>query len=219
MCNLVIGSFPCLNNRFVKFFLSQQTTAVFLGNNLNRILCLLKQIFLRCRHFHIGNRNSHCCLCRIFITKCFNCIERFRCLCCTFIVNTFFQNLFQLLFANVEIYFQFKEVIRIASVNKSKILTDNLIENKSSQCRFNNTRFFFACIIYAKTTNFNFGMKCNLMIFIGNNCLIHIFKETSRSFCSLLRSSLLCQIINTKDHILRRYGYGTTIGWFQQVVR
>ena len=218
MCNLVIGSFPCLNNRFVTLFLSQQTTAVFLGNNLNRILCLLKQIFLRCRHFHIGNGNSHCCLCRIFITKCFNCIKRFRCLCRTFIVNTFFQNLFQLLFANVEIHFQFQVVIRIASVNKTKVLADNLIENKSSQCRFNNTRFFFACIIYTETTDFNFGMKCNLMVFIGNNCLIHIFKETSRSFCTLLRSSLLCQIINTKDHILRRYGYGTTIGWFQQVV-
>ena len=218
MSNLVIGLFPRLHNRFVTFFLRQQTTAVFLGNNFNRIFRLLQKFFLGCRHFHIRNGYRHSRLCGVFVSQRLNRIQRLCRLCCTFIINTFLKNLLQLLLSYVKIHFQFQEIIRIAAVHKTKILTDNLIENKPPQSGLNNAGLCYSFRILAKTANFNFSMKRNFMIFIGNNCLIHILEKSAGSFGTLLLRSFLSQIVNTKNHILRRYCYRTTIGWFQQVV-
>ena len=131
-CNLIIGFLPCIHNGFVTLFLCQQTTAELLGNNFHCILCTLKKFFLTCRHFHIRNRYRHSCFRRIFVSKGFNIVQSFCRLSRSLIVDTFFQNLFQLFLSNMEIHFQLQEVIRIASVYKSQILTDDLIENKSS---------------------------------------------------------------------------------------
>ena len=45
-------------------------------------------------------------------------------------------------------------------------------------------------------------MQSDLMVLVSDHRFIHIFKCFSCSDRSLLRCTLLCQVINTKDHIL-----------------
>ena len=50
-------------------------------------------------------------------------------------INNFLQNLFQLFLTYVEVNFQKQLVALNFTVNKSEILRNNLIKDKSSQCR------------------------------------------------------------------------------------
>ena len=132
------------------------------------------------------------------------------------IIDTFLKDLFQLFLSYMEINFQFKEILILASVYESQILTDDLIENETSQRGLNDTGFHFAVFIDSLTFYFNLCMQGNLMIFVSNDCFVHVLECFSFAFCT---RTLLCQVIDTKNHILRRYGYRTTIGWLQKVVR
>ena len=52
---------------------------------------------------------------------------------------------------------------------------------------------------YFATADKNLGLQSNYLVLICQNCLIYALKELS---FSLVSRSFLCQIVNTKDHIL-----------------
>ena len=199
LCDLIIGLFPSLDNRFVTFFLGQKTTTEVSGNIFNGAFCFCKNLFLCCRHFHIGNRYRHRCSCRIFITERLDRIQCLRCLCSTMIIDTFLKDLFQLFLSYMKINFQFKEILILASIYESQVLADDLIENETSQCGLNDTGFHLTVFIDSLTFYFNLCMQGNLMIFISNDCFVHVLECFSFAFCT---RTLLCQVIDTKDHIL-----------------
>ena len=68
LCQLIIGCEPCIYNCLVTLLLRQKTTVELACNCLNGLFCIRKNILLRCRHGHIGNRYCHGCTGRILVT-------------------------------------------------------------------------------------------------------------------------------------------------------
>ncbi|CCZ52710.1 unknown [Clostridium sp. CAG:75] len=209
-CQLIIGCIPCIDNCFVTLFFCKKTHIKLIRDKLYCLLCFSKNIFLSLRHGHIGNGYRHCCTCGIFISKCFDVVHCLCSTCCTMCSDTFFKDLLQLLLTYMEINFRNEEVLVLGTIHKSHVLWQDLIEDKTTQCRFNNSTFLYAIFIDTKTANLDLRMKCKISVFVCCNCLVHALEELA--FTERTRS-FLCQIIDTKYHILRRYGNHTTIRW------
>ena len=58
-------------------------------------------------------------------------------------------------------------------------------------------------------------MQSNNSVFISKNCFIYALEDLALTLCTW---ALLGQVVNTKNHILRRNRYRTTIRRLQQVV-
>ncbi len=216
MCQLIICLLPGIYNLFVTLLLSDQTTLIVLCNQVYCILSLFDHLWLLRRHSHIRNRYCHGCSCRELIAHCFNGVKYLCSLCCPMCIDNFFKDLLQLLLTNKEIYLKDKFISRNASVNKSKILRKDLIKEETSQCGMYITGDHCTIRHLFATTYSNLGLQLDCFILISKDCFVYtlevfVFANASRSF--------LCQVVNTKDHILRRYSHRTTIGRLQKVVR
>ena len=199
MSKLIISLLPCINNLFVTLFLGNKTTFVVLGNLVYSILGSFNHLRLLRRHGHIRNRYSHGSSCRILVTHSLDSIQNLSGLGCSVSVNNFFKNLFQLFLTNQEVNLKKKLISRNASVNKSKILRKDLIEQETSQCRL-----YIACESasirhYLAGTYKNLGLQGNYLVLICQNCLVYALEELA---FTLISRSFLGQIIDTKDHIL-----------------
>ena len=64
-----------------------------------------------------------------------------------------------------------------------------------------------SCSILHDGNSFN-AVECNAAILICKQCLVHTLKAHALALCTW---SFLSQVINTKDHILRRNCYRTSI--------
>ena len=115
----------------------------------------------------------------------------------------------------MEVNFQLQLISFDGSVHKSQILRNNLIENKPAYRRFYDSSFGSSIRHFLGYSYLDPGMQGNNTIFISQNSLIHTLEAFAFSDSS---RSLLSQIVNTKDHILRRYGHRTTIRRLQKVV-
>ena len=198
-CKLIISLLPCFNNFFVTLFFSNKTTLIVLCDFVYDILRILDHLrFLR-RHSHIRNGYSHRCTCRVLVTCSLDSIKNFCCLGSSVCINNFFQNFLQLFLTNQEINFQKKFITRNASVYESKILRKDFIKQETSKCRLYNTSHFCSIRHCLCDTNLNSGLKSNNLIFISKNCFINALEELTFSRIS---RSLLCQVVDTKDHIL-----------------
>ena len=74
-------------------------------------------------------------------------------------IDNLLQNLLQLLLSYVEVDLQLQFVLGNASVYESKILRQNLIEDKSSQCRLYNAGDLFAALGLLRYANLDSGVK------------------------------------------------------------
>ena len=195
----IIGFFPGLYNFFVTFFFCDQTTFVVLCDVVYSLLSLLDQFRFFRRNGHIGNGYGHSCSCGEFISCCFDIIQHFCCLGSSVCIDNFFQDLFQLFLSYMEIYFQLHFVFRNASVYKAQILRQDLVEQETSQCRLYRTGLCCTVRHGLCHTHFDSGLQSQCFVFISKDCFVHAlevlaFSDRTRSF--------LCQVVNTKNHIL-----------------
>ena len=221
--NLLVRILPHLDDCLVTLFLCHHTTHVQSTDLLDLLLCLRDDFLFLRRNDHIRNRYRHRCLRRIAVTESLDRIQRLCCLGRALVVDAFFQNLLQLATADMEINLQLQEIVRIGTVYKSKILRKNLVEDETSECGLDHTGLDLAIGILTETTDLDPCMKRDLIVLIGDDRLVHILEILAfarlRCLITDTGSTLLCQIVDTEDHILRRYRYGTTVGRLQQVVR
>ena len=216
MGQFIVSLLPGIYNFFVTLFLSDEASFVVLGDQVNGILGILNHLrFLR-RHGHIGNGYGHGCACGIFVTCGFDCIQYFGSLGCAVSIDDFFKDLFQLFLTYQEINFQKKFIARYTSVYESKILRKDFVEQETSESGFYVAGQYGAIRHLLRAANQNSALERNYFVFVCKNGFVHALEELA---FSLVARSLLGQIVDTKDHILRRNGYRTTIRRFQQVVR
>ena len=199
MSKLIVSLLPGIHNLFITLFLSNKTTFIVLCDLIYSILCSLDHLRLLRRHGHIRNRYSHGSSCRILVTHSFDRVQNLSSLGCSVSINNFFKDLFQLFLTNQEVNLKKKFISRNASVNKSKILRQDLIEQETSQCRL-----YIACEStsirhYLAAADKNLGLQSNYLVLICQNCLVYTLEELA---FSLVSRSFLCQIVNTKNHIL-----------------
>ena len=113
-------------------------------------------------------------------------------------MNTLINDLLQLFLSYKEINLRYKIVVMVCSVNITKILWNTFIEDKTAQCRGNNSCDFFS-IYDTCSSDLDRSLKCDDMVLISKDCLINILEEHT---FTLIARFLKCQIIDTKDHIL-----------------
>ena len=106
MSQLIIGLLPGFNNLFVTLFFCDQTVTEVLRDLIYGCLCICDQLWLACRHSHIGNGYGHSCSCGVLVTDRLNIIQSFCSLACTMNIDDFLKDLLTLLLAYVEINFQ-----------------------------------------------------------------------------------------------------------------
>ena len=123
-------------------------------------------------------------------------------------IDNLFQNLLQLLFADMEIHLWQQFIARHTSIHKSKILRQDLVEDKASYCRFHNACQLCAIWHLFAAAHFYLGMKSDYFIFICKYCLIDILEKFTLALCA---RSFLCQVVDTKYHILRRNRHRCTV--------
>ena len=199
MCQLIVSLLPCINNFFVTLFLSDKTTFVVLCDKVYSILGLFDHFrFLR-RNGHIGDGNSHGCTCGIFITCSFDCIKNLSSLCSTVSIDNFFKNLFQLFLSYQEVNLKKKFISRNTSVYETKILRKDFVEQETSKCRFYCTGQNSSVRHCLAAANVNSGLQCDYFIFISKDCFVYTLEIFA---FTLVSRSFLCQIVDTKYHIL-----------------
>ena len=199
MSKLIISLLPGINNLFVTLFLSNKTTFVVLGDLIYSILCSLDHLRLLRRHGHIGNRYGHGSSCRILVTHSLDRVQNLSSLGCPVSINNFFKDLFQLFLTNQEVNLKEKLISRNASVNKSKILWQDLIEQETSQCRLYITCESTSIRHNLAAADKNLGLQGNYLVLICQNCFVNALEELA---FALVSRSFLGQIVDTKDHIL-----------------
>ena len=109
----------------------------------------------------------------------------------------------------MKIHFQLQQVLRIASVHKAQILRQHFVKDKAPQCRFYNTGYLLAVLTLLGDTHLDTGLQGNRLILICQYCLIYILKVLALALGAL---SLLCQVVDTKHHVLCRHRHGTAVG-------
>ena len=215
-CQDLVSLFPGVYYFFITLFFCDKTTLVVFGDTIHSILRLLDQFRLFWRNRHVGNGYCHSCSGRILISHRLDIIQNFRCLCSAMGMDDFFKDLFQAFFAYMEVYFQCHFILGVTSIYKAQVLRKNLVKDKPSHSGLHNA---LLCSAIGKSlfySYFNPGLKSDHPVFIGKDCLIDTLKEFTFALCS---RSFLGQVVDTKDHILRRNGHRATIGRLQQVVR
>ena len=145
------------------------------------------------------------------ITCCLNVIQNFSCSEGSVCIDQSFNNLLQLFLADHKVNFQCHKVFRLGAIHESDILRNDLIKQKTSKCRFYYSCFNCSICSLFIHSDMNSGLQSNISIFICQNSFINILEEFSFSLCP---RSLLCQIINTQNHILCRNVYRSTIRRF-----
>ena len=199
MCKLIVSLLPCINNFFVTLFFSDKTTFVVLCDKVYSILGLFDHFrFLR-RNGHIGDGNSHGCTCGIFITCSFDCIKNLSSLCSTVSIDNFFKNLFQLFLSYQEVNLKKKFISWNTSVYETKILRKDFVEQETSKCRFYCTGQNSSVRHCLAAANVNSGLQCDYFIFISKDCFVYTLEIFA---FTLVSRSFLCQIVDTKYHIL-----------------
>ena len=131
-------------------------------------------------------------------------------------MNDFFQNLLQPFLSDKEIHLKLQLVFRNATVYEAQILRKNLIEKESSQCGIYISGNFSAILHLLRRADGDLRLQGNVFILICKDCLVYIMEE--HTFAARSRS-LLGQVVNTENHILRRNRYRTSVRRLQKVVR
>ena len=131
-------------------------------------------------------------------------------------IDDLLENLFQSLLAHMEIHFRLQFIARDSPVHKSKVLGQDLIEDKPSQRGFLRILQPGPVGHLLCNTDFDPALQCQRPVFISQDRLIDIFKCLAFSDGS---RSLLCQIVDSKYHVLRGHRHRTAVRRFQQVVR
>ena len=215
-CQRIVGLLPGIYNLFVTLFVCNQTTFEVSCNLVYRCLCFGEHFRLLRRHGHIGNGYGHGCTGGVFISGCLDIVQNLCGFGSSVCIDNFFQNLFQLFLGNEEINLKRKLVTRNRTVYVSQILRQNLIEEESSECGAYVLLHYSTIFHLFFAADGNLGLQGNVSVLVCQDGFVHIAEEAS---FALLARTLLCQIVDTKNHILGRNGYRTTIGRFQQVVR
>ena len=109
----------------------------------------------------------------------------------------------------MEVNLQLQLVALDASVHKSQILRDNLIENEASNGRLYNTGLLRSVRHLSCHSHLNLGVERYLLVLVGQDCLVHALE---RHALALHARSLLGQVVDTKDHILGRNGHRASVG-------
>ena len=108
----------------------------------------------------------------------------------------------------MEVNLRKKEILFLASVNISKILRKDLVEQETSQCGLHSSADFFTGCILLGHSYLNSGVKSTYTILISQNGFVYALEELALTDRA---GSLLCQVINTQYHILGRNGNRTTV--------
>ena len=233
--DLIIGNVPSFDNFLVTFFVCHQTTTELSGDHIYFCFrfCQIFRFFLR--NFHIGYGYSHSCSCGEFVTQGFDLIQYISCLCCTAAVDALVDDLTDGFFIYQETNFVVKFGFVICSVNVTQILRNCFVEDDAANGSFYQSGFFYA-VEFHGSSNFDNFLQIDFMVIISQHRFFFIFKYFDDriafgndyiAFCIqniffvffIQIFSFQCQVIHTQDHILRGYGYGSTVGRFQQVVR
>ena len=118
---------------------------------------------------------------------------------CTVGIDDLFKDLLKLLLSYMEIHFGKKEVFRLCSVYIAQILRQDLIKEEPSKSRLYNTCDLFTLGICLGDSYLNSGMQGTSLVLICKDCFIYTLEELAFAHCT---RTLLCQIVNTQDHIL-----------------
>ena len=131
-------------------------------------------------------------------------------------IDNLFQDLLQTLFAYVEIHFQLQFIARDRTIHKAQVLRQNLVEDKPAHGGLDNIGNLASVCQRLGYTHLNAGLQLDGAVFISQNCFVYTLE--CLAFSNAART-LLGQIIDTQNHILRRNSHRTSVRRFQQVIR
>ena len=183
-------------------------------NGVNLLFRLSNVRIFLIRNRNVGNRNGNGSLRRIFVAHRLNIIKH---LCRnreTVLFDTKVDNLTELLLAAGHINLQIKQLGRIASINKTEVLRNVLIEDKTSESSIDNTGMNFTVYFTADSDSYR-SVKSENAIGISHHRLVEITENMSLAGLSRLINS---KIVGTKHHILRRNGDGFTVHRLKKVI-
>ena len=116
----------------------------------------------------------------------------------------------------MEINLKFQDIVRICSVNISKILRNDLVEQQTTKCSIDDTCNLCSVFCRNSSSYFYLRVESDLLVLICKQCFVLWLEELAFSNIAIL---LHCQIVDTKDHILWRNGNRSTIWRLQKVIR
>ena len=211
-----VGILPGFNNFLITLFLGNQTTLVVTCNLIYGILCLLDQLRLLRRHGHIGNGYGHSRTGGILVSHRLDIVQYLCGSGGSVGIDNLLQNLLQTLLAYVEINLQYQLIARNSTIYKAQILRQNLVEEETAQRGLYDTGHLSSVSQGSGYADLDSGLQTDDFILISQDGFVQVLEELAFAFTS---RTLLGQVIDTKDHILGRYGYGTAVRRLQQVIR
>ena len=131
-------------------------------------------------------------------------------------IDDTFQDLLLVLLLDQLIDFKLQLVPRNGTINKSQILRDDFVKQEAAKRRFYKPADFFPVWHLLCNADADPALKRNILVFISQNSFVQVFENhplTDRS------RTFLCQVVNTKHHILGRNRNHTAIRRLQEIVR
>ncbi len=132
------------------------------------------------------------------------------------LVDDLLKDLLQILLLDHEINLRQKEIFRLGAIHKAKILREDLIEHQTAQSCLNRAGYHISVRVLLGKTHVDDGMQRDVMILIGQNRLVHRGEAHALTDVS---GSLLCNIVDTQNHVLRRNRHRASVRRLQEVVR
>ena len=126
-------------------------------------------------------------------------VEYFCCRSSSMCIDNFFKNLFQLFLSYMEIHFKNQFISFFFTINKTKILRNDFVENEPSKCRLYCTGQNGSVRHCLAAANMDSGLQCDYFILISKDCFVYALEELA---FTLVSRSFLSQIVDTKYHIL-----------------
>ena len=123
-------------------------------------------------------------------------------------IDNLLQNLLALLLSHMEIHLQKQFIARNAPVHKSQVLRDNLIEDKTSHSGLDDSCLYGAVRHLLAHPDLYSGVEGHRAVLVGQNRLIGVLKAHA---LSLRAWSLLGQVVDAQNHILRRNSHRTAV--------
>ena len=213
---LIIRLLPRIYNSAIALGIRRKTSAVLHIDFVDSSLCLGQQVKLLLRYSHVRNGNRHAGSRRITVSHRLDIIQHLSGPRCTMNIDDAFQDLLLVLLFNQLVDFKLQLVSRNGTIDKSQILRYHLVKQEPAKRRFYKSAEFSSVRHLLCNADADPALKRNILVLVGQNGFIQILEDHSLPDRA---GAFLCQIVDSKNHILRWNRDHSAIRRLQEIVR
>ncbi len=196
---LGIGLGPGVDDGLVTLFLGEESSSVVLGDLVDGLLCLCKKGRLLLRHRDVRDGNGQGCQRGLLVTHGLDVIENLCALERSMLVDDLLQNALEVLLLDQEIDLRKNQVLLLGTVNIPQVLRNDLIEHHAADVRGDEAGNLLSVGSGLLDTHLELRVHRDVVVLERHQRFIVILEDHAFSGLTV---TLLCDVVDTKDHIL-----------------